>query len=238
MVNLYYYSKEFEKNMYSQEYKPSYDYDPREVAYRHLATAMLISAVVIGIMTIFPFQDLYFLYSIGSLVEIGIIFLLFFAGLFRKQFSESTALTVLLIFAIASSITFGFIINIALILEPMAVFLTFGTTGVVVFGIWTYARINKPNTSRAQKWAMIISILFLVFVLIGMFTFSSDPIFYLVLSGVGAFIFALYMYIDFARLERYEFNSPAMMALWLFYDIIYFMKYLLMFLLAIMGNDN
>ena len=69
-----------------------------------------------------------------------------------------------------------------------------------------------------------------------MFIFSDNPLFYLVISGAGALLFAVFMYMDFARLERREFSSPAMMALMLFYDIIYFIKYLLELFVMIMGE--
>lgn len=226
--------------MYSQQYEPSYDYDPREVAYRHLATSMIIATIVIGLMTLFPYQDLFVIYAIGSLVELGVIFLLLFAGLFRKQFSESTALTILIVFAVASSITLGFIVNIALSDLPngMAiVFGTFGLSGVVIFGIWGYTKTNKPDVSGMYKWVMIASIIFILFAFFGIFFLADWNMFYLIISGVGALLFAVYMYMDFARLERYEFNSPAMMALWLFYDIIFFIKYLLMFMIQLFGDN-
>ena len=128
--------------------------------------------------------------------------------------------------------------KISLGVHPAAAFLTFGITGVVVFSIWTYTRINKPDVSGMYKTVMILSIIFIVFAILGIFLWSGLEIFWLIISGVGALLFAVYMFMDFARLERMEFNSPAMMALWLFYDIIYFMKYLLMFLMQIMGNDR
>ncbi|MHA1984698.1 MAG: Bax inhibitor-1 family protein [Candidatus Hodarchaeales archaeon] len=226
--------------MYSQQYEPAHDYDPREVAYRHLATAMLIATVVIGLMTLFPFEQLYAVYAIGSIVEIGVIFLLLFAGLFRKQFSESTALTILIVFAVASSVTLGFIVNIALttLTNGIAiVFGTFGLSGVVIFGIWGYTKTVKPDVSGMYKWVMIASIIFILFAFFGIFFLQGWDLFFLIISGVGALLFAVYMYIDFARLERYEFNSPAMMALWLFYDIIFFIKYLLMFMIHLFGDN-
>ncbi|MHA1990655.1 MAG: Bax inhibitor-1 family protein [Candidatus Hodarchaeales archaeon] len=225
--------------MYSQKYEPAHDYDPREVAYRHLATAMLISTVVVGLMTLFPYQDLFAIYAVGSIVEIGIIFLLLFAGLFRKQFSESTALTILIVFAVASSITLGFLVNITLTdlsNGTAIVFGTFGLAGIVIFGIWTYTKTRKPDVSGMYKWVMIASLIFIIFAFFGMFFLANFPLFYLIISGVGALLFAVYMYIDFARLERYEFDSPAMMALWLFYDIIFFIKYLLMLMIQLFGD--
>ncbi|OLS21838.1 MAG: hypothetical protein HeimC3_33600 [Candidatus Heimdallarchaeota archaeon LC_3] len=224
--------------MYSNQYEEQYDYDPRAVAYRHLMVAMAIATVVIGIMTLFPLKDLIVIYSIGSMVEMGIIFLLLFATLFRKQFSESTAIIILNVFAVASAITLGFIVNYALGEAPAVVFMTFGIAFVTIFAIWAYTSTRKPDVSGMYKGVMIFAIIFILFSFLGIFFLQNWPFFYLIVSGGGALLFALFMYMDFARLERMEFNSPAMMALWLFYDIIFFIKYLLMFFLAMSGMSR
>ena len=215
-----------EKGMY-------YGENLKQTAYRHLATALLISAVCILAINIFapPIEIYYF----ASLVEGLIIFGLFFSALFRFQFSESTALLILNIFAIASSVTLGYLVYIVtnvLADGTFIVFLTFGVAGVTVFGIYTYTSINKPDTTALQKRVLIFALIFIIFSFFGIFFLSGYSTFYLVYSGLGALLFALFMYIDFARLERQEFASPAMMALMLFYDIIYFIKYLLYFFIA------
>ena len=114
--------------------------------------------------------------------------------------------------------------------------LTFGMAGVTVFAIYAYTSANKPDVSGMYKGVMIFSILFIIVMLLGFIFFSNNWLFNLVISGVGAILFAVYMYMDFARLERREFSSPAMMALFLFIDIIYFIEYLLQFLTLIMGE--
>ena len=225
--------------MYSNQYEEEYYYDPRAVAYRHLMIAMAIATVTIGLMTLFPVQDLLVVYSIGSIVEMGIIFLLFFAAIFRKQFSESTAVIILNVFAVASAITLGFMVNLILKYgDPAVVFLTFGIAFVTIFAIWGYTSTRKPDVSGMYKGVMIFAIVFILFSFLGMFLLADWPFFYLIVSGGGALLFAIFMYMDFARLERMEFNSPAMMALWLFYDIIFFIKYLLMFLMAASGMSR
>ena len=118
--------------------------------------------------------------------------------------------------------------------------LTFGISTVVIFGIYAYTSANKPDTTRLQRIMFFVVIAFLIASLAGFFLFSfgNNSLFYLVISGFGALIFAIYMYIDFARLERRQFSSPAMMALWLFYDIIFFIQYLLQFLAMFMGQQR
>ena len=231
---------------YSQ---PQYGYsgqDIKALAYRHLTIAMTISAFIILAVNIIFYDSptdpvLISLYMVGSFVEIGIILVLFFSFLFRKQFSESTATLLLNIFAVASSLSLAFIVDLyrnVLTNGMFIVTLTFGISAVVVFGMYAYTSANKPDTSSLQRIMFVVVIAFLVVSLLGFFIFSNSPIFYLLISGVGALIFAVYMYIDFARLERREFSSPAMMALMLFIDIIYFIQYLLQFLALFMGQSR
>ena len=214
---------------YQQPPPTQYGYDPKVIAYRHLTIALLISTVVVAFVLFFG-ADYPWLYYIGAAGETLFIFGLFFASLFRINFSESTATIILNLFAIFSSITLGYMIYIISYTDVMVVFYAFGATGIVVFGIYAYTSTQKPDVSGMYKKVLVLTIAFLIFAFLGIFFLSNSPWYYLVISGVGAFLFALYMYMDFARLERREFNSPAMMALWLFYDIIYFLKYMLMFL--------
>lgn len=210
----------------------------KEQAYKHLSIALFLSFFAVGIMVLaFPNPaDAIPLYGIGAMVEFGIIMILFFSAIFGKQFSESTATIILNVFAVATGITLGFMVNIALGLNPMIVVYTFGVAGITIFSIYAYTSINKPDTSALQRRVMVFAILFMIVAFIGIFIWSNSPIFWLIFSGAGALLFAVFMYIDFARLERQEFNSPAMMALWLFYDIIFFIKYLLMFFMHLMGD--
>ena len=234
----------YNQNPYGyQQQRPAYGVgaDFKQIAYRHLATALIIATVVVlGFNLIYANgSPPIWLYVIGSVVEGGIIFVLFFSALFRHQFAESTALVILNVFAVASSLTLAYMVYIILGAYSNGLFivtLTFGVASVTVFGIYAYTSANKPDVSGMYKWVMIAAIAFIVFALIGMFIFSDNPLFYLVISGAGALLFAVFMYMDFARLERREFSSPAMMALMLFYDIIYFIKYLLELFVMIMGE--
>ncbi len=220
--------------------------DMKVIAYRHLAVAMTIASfVILAINILFynNYQDplLVGIYIIGSVVEGVILIGLFLAGLFRRQFSEGTATIILNVFAVASSISLAYLMvfyQSVLTNGFFIVTLTFGIATVVVFGLYAYTSANKPDTSGLQRIMTFVIIGFLIFSLLGFFIFSNSSLFYLVISGVGALIFAIYMYIDFARLERREFSSPAMMALMLFIDIIYFIEYLLQFLAMIMGNER
>lgn len=227
---------------YSQQRQPYYSgVDLKQVAYRHLTVALLIATAVVLVFNFIYLNQAppIWLYMIGSVVEGGIILLLLFSALFRKQFSESTALIILNVFAVASSLTLAYMVN--LIAKAYTngldiVTLTFGIAAVVTFGIYAYTSANKPDVSGMYKWVLIASIIAIVFALVGVIFFSSNPLVNLLISGVFALLFAVFMYMDFARLERREFSSPAMMALMLFYDIIYFVKELLIFLTMIMGE--
>ena len=61
-------------------------------------------------------------------------------------------------------------------------------------------------------------------------------IFYLIGGGISATILSLYLFIDFARLESNSYDSPSIMALWIFYDIIFLFKQLLAS--SLMGKDD
>lgn len=213
---------------YQQPAPSQYGYDPKVIAYRHLTIAMLISTVVVAFV-LFLGYNYPWLYIIGAAGEGIFIFGLFFAALFNVNFSESTATLILNLFAIFSSITLGFLVYMIAYTDVMVVFYAFATTGIVVFGIYAYTSTQRPDVSGMYKTVLVLSIAFLIIAVLGIFFWTNSPWYYLFISGFGAFLFALYMYIDFARLERREFNSPAMMALWLFYDIIYFLKYILIF---------
>jgi FtsH-binding integral membrane protein len=218
--------------------------DLKALAYRHLSISLSIAAFIVLAINVIFYDDyanptLVTLYFIGSAVELVILIMLTIASLFRKQFSESTATIILNVFVVASSIVLAFMVNVYLKVLNNGMFvvtLTFGIAAVTTFGIYAYTSINKPDTTRLQKYMMFVSIFFIIFIFLGFFIWSQSPIFYLVLSGFGALIFAIYMFIDFARLERGQFSSPAMMALYLFIDIIYFIQYLLQFLAMILGD--
>jgi FtsH-binding integral membrane protein len=201
-------------------------YDIKVEAYRHLGIALILGTITVGLML---FLDIpVFLYWIGAFGEMIIISVLFFAALFRSQFSESTATFLLYTFAICSSITLSLLVYIGLALDPVIVAGAVGATTIVVFAAYLYSGHTYKKINQISKIATILVILFLVISLLGLFLLSRDPVFYLLISVFGAVIFSIYMFIDFARLENRAFSSPAFMALWLFYDIIYLLKELLM----------
>ncbi|MHA2366157.1 MAG: Bax inhibitor-1 family protein [Candidatus Hodarchaeales archaeon] len=216
--------------------RPTHEFSAKDMVYRHLSLALFLSFTVVGAMVLFDVPI--WVYYIGSAVEFGIIILLVISSLFRQQFSESTALLILNVFAVATGITLGMLVKVLLILEPIVVVYAFGTAGITVFSMFAYTSAQKPDVAGWYKPVMIITILFLVFAFLGMFIFAGSPLFYLIVSGFGAFLFAIFLYMDLARLSRNEFHSPAMMALWLFYDIIFLLKYLLMFFYHLVASDN
>jgi FtsH-binding integral membrane protein len=141
-------------------------------------------------------------------------------------------------FAICSSVTLSLLVYIGLLLDPVIVAGAVGSTTVVVFAAYLYSDRTYRKISQLSKIVTILVILFLIFGLLGLFMFSNDPLFYLIISIFGALIFSIYMFIDFARLENRAFSSPALMALWLFYDIIYLLKELLMVFIYLFGFER
>ena len=226
----------------NQGYYPGQDI--KAIAYRHLTTALIIASVVILAINIIFYQDytnttLISLYIIGSIVEVVILLAMVVMSLFRMQLSESTAAILLYVFAVASSLSFAYVINLYTAVYSNGLFLvtlSFGIGGVVTFGMYAYTSANKPDTTALQRKMFFVGIGLFIFALLGFFIFSGSTIFDLVLSAVFALFFAIYMYIDFARLERRQFASPAMMALMLFIDIIYFIQNLLELLTILMGQ--
>jgi len=167
-----------------------------------------------------------------------IIGVLFFTALFRSQFSENTATILLYAFAVCSSITLSLLVYIGLAIDPAIVAGAVGSTTVIVFAAYLYSGHTYRKINQISKFATILVIIFLVVVLLGFFLVSSNPVFYLFISVFGAIIFSIYMFIDFARLENRAFSSPALMALWLFYDIIYLLKQLLMIFIYFFGDRD
>ena len=226
----------------NQGYFPGQDI--KAIAYRHLATALIISTLVILAVNIIFGNNMYdptlqSIYIIGSIVEVVILLAMVVISLFRMQLSESTATIILYVFAVASSLSFAYLIVAILQVYQNGAFLvtlSFGIGGVVTFGMYAYTSANKPDTTALQRKMFFVGIALFVFALIGYIFFSSWSPLDLVMSGLIALFFAIYMYIDFARLERRQFSSPAFMALMLFIDIIYFIQNLLELLTLLMGQ--
>jgi FtsH-binding integral membrane protein len=213
-------------------------YDIKAEAYRHLGIALMIASITTYIMLQLGIETILPLYWVGSFGEFIIIMILFFGMLFRSQFSESTATILLYAFAVCSSITLSLIVYIALALDPAIVVGAVGTTTVIALSAYFFSGKTYQRINQVSRIAFILVIGFFIFALFGFFIFSSDPAFYLIISLFSAVIFSIYMFLDFARLENRAFSSPALMALWLFYDIIFLLKQLLMIFIYLGIGDR
>ena len=217
-------------------YREFIHYDLKSEAYRYLATAFILSSITVGLMLILDVPII--LYYIGTFGELIIIGILFFAALFGSDFSESTATILLYSFAICSSITLSLLIGVGLAIDPLIVVGAVGVTSIVVLLAYFFSGKTYARIGQLSKIAVILVIFFLITSLFGLFMTSADPVFYFFISCFGAVIFSIYMFIDFARLENKAFSSPALMALWLFYDIIYLLKELLMIFIYLFGGSR
>lgn len=224
----------------SYYYKPStkeyVGYDVKVEAYRHLGIALILASITVGIMLWLDVPMIF--YWIGSAGEFIIIMILLFTALFRSQLSESTATILLYSFAICSSITLSLLVYIALALDVALVAGAVGTTTIVVLAAYLFSGHTYKRINQITKLVIILVICFFILVLFGFFFFSADPMFYLIISVFGAVIFSIYMFLDFARLENRAFSSPALMALWLFYDIVYLLKELLMIFIYLFAGSR
>ncbi|MFX1284090.1 MAG: Bax inhibitor-1 family protein [Promethearchaeota archaeon] len=211
-------------------------YDIKVDAYRHLGIALMLATITVGIMLWLDVPIIF--YWVGSAGEFIIIMILLFSALFRWQFSESTATILLYTFAVCSSITLSLLVYIALALDVALVVGAVGTTTIVILAAYLFSGHTYKRIGQITKLVIILVICFFILALFGFFFFSADPLFYLLISLLGAAIFSIYMFIDFARLENRMFSSPALMALWLFYDIIYLLKELLMIFIYLFGGSR
>ncbi len=211
-------------------------YDIKVDAYRHLGIALLLATITVGVMLWLDIPI--FLYYLGAAGEFIIIMILLFTALFRSQLSESTATILLYSFAICSSITLSLLVYIALAFDIAIVVGAVGSTSVVVLAAYLFSGHTYQRINQISKLAIILVICFLILTLFGFFIFSANPLFYFIISLFGAVIFSIYMFIDFARLENKAFSSPALMALWLFYDIIYLLKQFFMIFIYMFGGSR
>lgn len=211
-------------------------YDIKIEAYRHLGIALMLATITVGIMLWLDVPLA--LYWVGSAGEFIIIMILLFSGLFRTQFSESTATILLYSFAVCSSITLSLLVYIALALDVALVVGAVGTTTIVVLAAYLFSGHTYKRINQITKLVIVLVICFFILLLFGLFFYSADPVFYLIISLFGAAIFSIYMFLDFARLENRAFSSPALMALWLFYDIIYLLKELLLIFIYLFGGSR
>lgn len=227
---------------YSQDYQVGLrEYlgkDIRSEALRHLAFAMILATVIVGVLLELGIETILPFYYIGAAGEFAIIIVLFVSGLFRHEFSETTATILLYSFVVCSSITLSLLVWVGLAINPLAIVGAVGTTTIVVLVAYLMADKTYQKIAQIQRLALILVIIFFVVAIIGFFMASGNPMFYLIISAFSAVIFTIYLFIDFARLENRAFNSPALMALWLFYDIIYLLKQLIWIFLALMGDDR
>ncbi|MFW9777898.1 MAG: Bax inhibitor-1 family protein [Candidatus Heimdallarchaeota archaeon] len=221
---------------YPQQYRTQPRYDIKVEAYRQLGIALLLGTMTVAVMVYLSVPTaLYWMGTIGEMLIIGI---LFFGMLFGTQFSENTAAILLYSFAICSSVTLSLIVYIGLFLEPAIVAGAVGSTTIVVLAAYLYSGSTINKIGSLMKIVTILVIFFLIFALLGFFLFSSDPMFFFIFSVFGAIIFSIYIFIDFARLENRMFSSPSLMALWLFYDIVYFLRQILMVLIYMFGGSR
>ncbi|UCE13738.1 MAG: US12 family protein [Candidatus Heimdallarchaeota archaeon] len=211
-------------------------YDIKAEAYRHLGIALLIASITVGVMLGLgvPIE----IYWVGAIGEFIIIMILLFSALFGSQFSESTAAILLYSFAVCSAITLSLLVAIGLYLDPAIVVGAVGSTTVVAMAAYLFSGRTYERISQITRITFILVIMFLIFAMLGFFLFSENGLFYLIISVFGAIIFSIYMFLDFARLENRAFTSPALMALWLFYDIIYLLKELLLIFIYLFGGSR
>ncbi|MFX0014399.1 MAG: Bax inhibitor-1 family protein [Promethearchaeota archaeon] len=221
---------------YRMETRQYTGYDIKIEAYRHLGIALMLATITVGIMLWLDVPLA--LYWVGSAGEFIIIMILLFSGLFRTQFSESTATILLYSFAVCSSITLSLLVYIALALDVALVVGAVGTTTIVVLAAYLFSGHTYKRINQITKLVIVLVICFFILLLFGLFFYSADPVFYLIISLFGAAIFSIYMFLDFARLENRAFSSPALMALWLFYDIIYLLKELLLIFIYLFGGSR
>lgn len=208
-------------------------YDIKTEAYRYLSMALFIATLTVAIMISLgvPME----LYYLGSAGEFIIIIILLFSGLFRIQFSERTATILLFSFAVCSAITLSLLVMIGIYLDPIIIAGPVGITTIIVLAAYYFSGQTYKKIDTISRIAVFLAIGFIIISLLGLFLFSSNPIFYLIVSAFGAVIFSIYLFIDMARLENRAFTSPALMALWLFYDIIFLLKELIIIFLYIFG---
>ncbi len=157
-------------------------YDIKAEAYKHLGFALTISSITVFIMLSLGIDTILPLYWIGSGGEFIIIIILFFGILFGSGFSESTATILLYAFAVCSSITLSLIVYIALALDPAIVVGAVGTTTVVTFLAYLFSGQIYKRINQISKIAVVLVIGFFIFALIGFFTLSANPVFYLIIS--------------------------------------------------------
>lgn len=211
-------------------------YDIKVEAYRHLGIALLIASITVGVMLWLGVRIE--IYWIGAIGEFIIIMILLFSALFGSQLSESTATILLYSFAICSAVTLSLLVAIGLYLDPAIVVGAVGSTTVVILAAYLFSGRTYKKINQITTITFILVIGFLILALFGFFLFSENGLFYLILSVFGAIIFSIYMFLDFARLENRAFTSPALMALWLFYDIIYLLKELLLIFIYLFGGSR
>jgi FtsH-binding integral membrane protein len=222
---------------YKTETRQYTGYDLKTEAYRHLSFALILASITVGVMLWLDVPII--IYWIGGAGEFIIIMILLFSSLFGSQLSESTASLLLYAFVICSSITLSLLIYIGLAFDVTIVVGAVGATTVVVLVAYLFSGYTYQKINQITKLVIILVILFFIVALLGLFLFSAEPFFYLIISVFGAIIFSIYMFIDFARLENRAFSSPALMALWLFYDIVYLLKELLMiFIYLFVGSRD
>ncbi len=198
--------------------------DIRIEAYRHLAQSLIFASILVAILIQMGIEKILGLLFLGVIGELGIFFYLYLARITHKPHNETATTFLLYAFVVCSSISLSLFVWAALQVSPLVVAGSVGITAVVVMFAYLNAdRTYKHIDSLLRSVIVLVSLFFSLFLMI--FILDSDnPIFYFLSSLFNATIFCIYIFIDFSRLEKRDFHSPALMALWLFFDIVLLLK--------------
>lgn len=217
--------------------RSEYFYEKRAIVFQHLIVSFLLASLIIGIaLELEDINKFAHLYIIGTLGEVLIFIFLFLGRMTRKPIGERSAVVMLYSFVICSSLAITLLLYIVLKTNPLGVVsAVFITTIILILAILS----SKETLEHLNTIFSLIMGLFglgLVVWLIAIATQDFYSIFYLISGGISAAILSLYLFIDFARIESNSYDSPAIMALWIFYDIIFLFKQLLAN--SLLGRDD
>jgi FtsH-binding integral membrane protein len=209
---------------YERKHRYLYIRDIRLEAYRHLSQSLILASVLVAFLIQMGIEKILGLLFLGLVGELGIFFYLYLARITHKPHNEATATFLLYLFVVCSSVTLSLFVWAALQISPLMIYGSIGITAVIILLAYLNAdRTYKHIGVLTKSVIVLISLFFSLFMLIFIFA-RSNPIFYLLSSLFNATIFSIYIFIDLARLEKRDFTSPALMALWLFFDIVLLLK--------------
>jgi hypothetical protein len=201
-----------------------YIYDMRIAAYRHLMFSFILATLIVIYMINLGIEKIASLYLLGAIGELFVFFYLFFARITHKKLNEVSAAILLYTFVVCSSVTLSLVIYLAFKVNPvMAAGALTACTIVVIFAYLSSYRVYKHIPTLTKIVTVLIEVFF-AFIFIGYLLLSDNPYYYLFSSLFSSIIWAIYLFIDFSRLENRDFRSPAIMALWVFFDLVYLLK--------------